>query len=438
VEAPVDLTRTGNPIPAGAPVQPEGPASPQPTMDGAGLLRVPPSVTTDPAIWGWRGRLRRLTGGLVKPRPGVEEARYRLAEVAVRQHLGGARLVMVGNPKGGSRVSTTALMLAHVFGSLRGGSVVAWDNNESRGTLAERAEIATPNTHVWHLLSAFDRLASTAGSAGDMSHYLRTQPSRADILAADTDPARREQIGSAECGRLGLLLSRFYRLTLVDTGNNTRAGNWQWTAQRADALVVPITLDPDIARAAAWMLDSLVAHGRADLVAGAVTVISPAAVTPPADVRARLLQYFGARTAALVEVPADPQLAGGAPVVFGRISEASRRAWVAAAAAVADRLAAVHSTRPDQMAPPPAPAYPAQSYSAPGYSTPAHSPATYFGPPESGPLGQAPQPMSGPTAVPQPPAADGPGTGTGTGTGTGQDGGHANVTALPVRRAQAQ
>lgn len=425
-EAPVDLTRTGSPAPAGPPPAAEGPSAQQfaqqPPLDGTGLLSVPPSVTADPATWGWRGRLRRMTGGLIKPRPSAREARYRLAEVAVRQHVGGARLVMVANPKGGARVTTTVLMLAHTFGMLRGGSVVAWDNNESRGTLAERAEITTPPTTVWHLLAAFDRLASPVGSAGDMSHYLRAQPSRADVLAADTDPARREQIGSPECGRLGLLLGRFFRLTVMDTGNNVRAGNWQWAAQRADVLVVPITLDPDVARTAAWMLDSLVAHGRADLVAGAVTVISPASVAPSAEARARMVQYFGARTAALVEVPFDPQLAGGAPVVYARVSEASRRAWVAAAAAVADRLAAVRSTRPDQVVPPRPPA----PISAPAYSEPPPAP----GPPPAPALAESAEPTQAvqppPTLAPEAQLAP------------DQGGGHTNVTALPVRRAQAQ
>ncbi len=390
-EAPVDLTRTPGAVAPAPAAQPPTP----PPAPATGLAAAAPSVTADPARWGWRGRVRRLTGGLIKPRPGREEARHRLAEVAVRQHIGGARLVMVANPKGGAGVTTAALMLAHTFATLRGGSTVAWDNNEARGTLADRAEVTAPATTVWHLLGAFEQLAGPSGSAGDMAHYLRSQPSKADVLAADLDAARREQIGAGECGRLGLLLSRYYRLTVMDTGNNPRAGNWQWAAHCADVLVVPITLDPDVAQMAAWMLDGLAASGRADLVADAVTVIRPSAAAPSGETRARVLEYFAARTALVVEVPFDAQLAGGTPVVYGRVSERSRQAWVAAAAAVTDRLAAVHSTRPDQMKPPP----PRQS-------------------PQAG-IARAP------TASPQQENAD-------------QGGGQASVTALPVRRAQAQ
>jgi MinD-like ATPase involved in chromosome partitioning or flagellar assembly len=362
-----------------------------PSIGGAGLVNTPPSVTTDPASWGWRGRIRRMTGGLIKPKPGKDEARHRLAEVAVRQYVGGARLVMVANPKGGSRKTTTALMLGHTFAALRGGSTVVWDNNEARGTLGDRAEVTSPATTVAHLLAAFERLAGPTGSAGDMSHYLRSQPSRAEILASDVEAGRREQVGSGETGRVGLLLSRYYRLTVMDTGSNLRAGAWQWAAQQADVLVVPITLDPDVAQMAAWMLDALTAFGRADLVAGAVTVLSPSSSEPAAEMRARTLEYFAARTAVVVEVPFDRQLAGGAPVVYGRVGEKSRRAWVAAAAAVADRLAARQSTRPDQM----------QA------------------------LGARPQPGAARAPAPQPESTD-PG------------GGQASVTALPVRRTQAQ
>jgi MinD-like ATPase involved in chromosome partitioning or flagellar assembly len=395
VEPPVDLTRIAGRTPAEQPAAAPA-AGPPPAVDPAGLAAHPPPVTSDPAQWGWRAGVRRLSGGLITLRPGPLEARHRLAEVAVRQYIGGPRLVMVANPKGGARVSTTTLLLAHTLAALRGGSVVAWDNAESRGTLGDRAEVTTPATTVWHLLGAFEHLAGTAGAAGDMSHYLRSQPSGAEVLAADTDPRRREQIGAADCGRLAVLLSRHYRLAVMDTGNNVRASNWLWAAHSADVLVVPITLDPDIAQAAAWMLDVLVGRGRADLVAGAVTLISPGSVAPPAAVRARMLDYFAARTAVLVEVPHDPQLAGGRPVVFERITVASRRAWVAAAAAVADRLAAVRSARPDELPGPPPP---------------------------------APNPVPGPAG----PAASGAPPPTGDGAG-----GQASVTALPVRRAQAQ
>lgn len=347
-EDPVDLMRTAAP---GAAPRPHAPAPAAQRLTGPGnfgaLTTRPPSVIDDPAQWGWRGRVRRWTCGLIKLKPGPEEARHRQAEVAVRQHLGGTQLVMVANPKGGAGVSTATLMLAHVFASLRGGNVAAWDNHESRGTLGDRAEVSEPATTVWQLLGAFEWLASPVAAAGDISHYLRSQPSRAEVLSSDNDPSRLEQIGSGECGRVAMLMARFFRVTFMDTGNNVRSQNWQWAAAFAHHLVVPITLEPDVAAAAGWMLNVL-APRRPDLVAGAVVVVGPSSAPPSAEARQRTLAYFASRCAVVVEVPFDPQLAGGGPIVYARISEASRRAWIGAAAAVADRLAAVPSARPDQ------------------------------------------------------------------------------------------
>ncbi|WP_147460109.1 MinD/ParA family ATP-binding protein [Actinokineospora cianjurensis] len=300
------------------------------------------------------------------------EARHRQAEAAARQPLGGPRLVMVAGLEGGAGVTTTTLMLAHAFASLRGGAVVAWDNRESHGTLGLRAEVGVPDTHVGHLLDAFDRLIGPTGTAGDLGHYLRSQPSRAEVLAANTDPARPAQIAAADAGRIGSVLSRYFPLAIAATGTNLYAEAWQWTAAAAGHLVVPIRLEPDVVQAAAFMLDAL-ARRRPDLVAGAVTVVSPSSAPAPAPVRAQMLAYFATRTAIVVEVPADPQLAGGRQIAFARISEASRRAWTVAAAAVADRLAAVPARRPDQITalrPPPDPSGRARQQSA-DHGTPA-------------------------------------------------------------------
>ena len=357
-EAPVDLTRAAAAaLPADPRTQARQQASAPPGFDD--LAVAVPSVTADPATWGWRGRVRRWTGGLIKPGPGPAEARHRQAQAAVRQHLGGTRLVMVANPRGGVGTSTTTLMLAHTFATLRGNPVVAWDNHEHHGTLAQRAEVATPATDVVQMLEAFPRLIGVTGTAGDLSHYLRAQPSRAAVLASNTDPLWPGQVGSGESGQVGLLLARHFPLAFMDTGHNIRAANWQWAAGAAHQLVVPVRLEPDAAQTAAWMLDAL-AQRRPDLVAGAVTVVGPASVPPPARLREQMLGYFAGRTAVVVEVPFDPQLAGGRPIVHARISDASRTAWTAAAAAVADRLAAAPAPRPDQIprAAPPAQAEP--------------------------------------------------------------------------------
>ncbi|WP_410570368.1 MinD/ParA family protein [Amycolatopsis sp. cmx-4-61] len=383
-EPPVDLSRSAGPAaerandsqgekPPGAAEQPlEAPS---------------PSATSAPPQWGWRGRLRRFSGGLITPKPGKAEERYRLAEAAARQHLGGSRVLMVASPKGGAGTTTATLLLAHTLAVVRRGSVVAWDNTDARGNLGDRAEVRTPATSVSHLLAAAEHLVTSATTAGDMTYYLRSQPSGAEVLAADTDPTSPHPVGPAECGRIAALLERHVRLTVIDSGNDVHSARWRWAAAAADCLVVPITLDIDVAQAASWMLDTLLASGRSSLVAGAVVLVRPGMTTPPDATRLRILEHFHARCGVVLEVPHDPQLAAGVPLVFTRLGPATRRAWVMVAAAVADQLAAVRRERPDQR----------------GDVTRAHPPAR---------------------GAPRPASQDSHGLG-------------ASVTALPFRRAQA-
>src|SRR5690625_3442221 len=73
------------------------------------------------------------------------EQRRREAAEAARAERGliqtnylGTRTILVANPKGGSRKTTSTWMLGHTMGTIRGGAVVAWDANETMGTLSDR------------------------------------------------------------------------------------------------------------------------------------------------------------------------------------------------------------------------------------------------------------------------------------------------------------
>ena len=120
-------------------------------------------------MWGWRGRLRRLSGGLVKLRPGAEEVRYRLAEVAARQYIGGSRMVMVANPKGGARTTTTTLMLAHTLAAESASTSVL-----ARCGFAQVAELIDPDEGpVWRWEH---HLEDTPANAHDRASAARSHP----------------------------------------------------------------------------------------------------------------------------------------------------------------------------------------------------------------------------------------------------------------------
>ena len=76
--------------------------------------------------------------------------------------------VVVVQPKGGAGKTPTTICLSAAFGAHRGGYVVGWDDNETRGTLAVR--VSNPDDQratVWDLLSDLPavRALRTPGSA---------------------------------------------------------------------------------------------------------------------------------------------------------------------------------------------------------------------------------------------------------------------------------
>src|SRR3546814_7117040 len=64
------------------------------------------------------------------------------ARAAVLASFDGPRTIVFANPKGGAAKTTSVLAAGYTFGTVRGRGVVAWDNNETRGTLGIRGERA--------------------------------------------------------------------------------------------------------------------------------------------------------------------------------------------------------------------------------------------------------------------------------------------------------
>ncbi|PPK93157.1 MinD-like ATPase involved in chromosome partitioning or flagellar assembly [Kineococcus xinjiangensis] len=311
---------------------------PPPTLDDLIAGRRPDAVA--PAGSGWRSTVRKLTGGLVSPGPGVAEMRHRMAVQAVQRSFDGPRTIVVVNPKGGAHKTTATLLMAATFGLHRGGSTLAWDNNETRGTLGWRANPARHHRTAVDLLRDLDSYGDARTSRiGDLDRYVRAQgAAHFDVLASDEDAASSAGIDAAAFERLHASLSRFYRVMVVDTGNNMRASNWQAAVRAADQLVIVSTVREDTAQSAAWLVDALRAAGSADLITHAVTVLSSPARTPDPALRGRLHEHFNRLTRAVVDVPHDPSLVSGGPVDFTALTAQSRHAWLRVCATVANGL----------------------------------------------------------------------------------------------------
>jgi MinD-like ATPase involved in chromosome partitioning or flagellar assembly len=156
------------------------------------------------------------------------------------------------------------------------------------------------------------------------------------VLASDEAATAGEMLTAAAFREIRDVVGRFYKLILVDTGNNVRAENWQAAVDATDQLVITMSARNDSAETAARLLDHLEQTGagtgppRGDRGDDAA---APQGREPAAD-RAPLRPAVPGRAA----VPYDRHLDSGAPVRYSALSPESRRAWLRVAAAVADGL----------------------------------------------------------------------------------------------------
>ncbi len=293
-----------------------------------------------PATWGWRGWLRRMTFGLVKPKMGKAEREYREARAVVQRSFSGPRTIVFANPKGGAAKTTSVLAAGYTFGTIRGGGVVAWDNNETRGTLGIRGERANHQNTTRELLDDLQRFQDVYESRiGDLGAFVRSQgDAHFDVLASDERADVTGQIKASDFGAVHRLLERFYHLILVDTGNNLRAENWLAAAQTADLIVVTCTVREDTGYSGLWMLDALEDAGHHDLKEKTITVLADPSANVDAQLAKDLVEVYEQRTRAVFRVPYDPGLVAGSVIQYGQLSEATTAAWLKACAAMAAAL----------------------------------------------------------------------------------------------------
>ena len=326
------------PIAAAPATPPAEPKAHRPTVED--LLSSRPRQRPLKATTGWQGRVRRMSGGLISPKPSASEQTRHDQTNRVQKRLDGPRTIVVLNPKGGAHKTTSTLLLAATFGRLRGGSTLAWDNNETRGTLGWRAQHTPHHRTAVDLLNDLERFENpSVASLSQLDDYVRTQvDARFDVLASDEDAAATSTIDDAAFDRLHRTLSRYYRLLVVDTGNNMRACNWVAAVAAADQLVIVSTVREDTAASAAWLLDGLAEKGFGDKVDRAVTILTSPSDKPDRELEQRLADHFGALTAAVTTIPYDAALVDGGTIDFDALSAETHDAWLTAAAVVADQL----------------------------------------------------------------------------------------------------
>jgi MinD-like ATPase involved in chromosome partitioning or flagellar assembly len=256
----------------------------------------------------------------------------------LRQEIPKPKVLAFANPKGGVHKTTATVLAAATIGSVRGRGVLAWDDNELRGTLGLRAGSARHARTIRHLIADLARVENFNGYElhERLDDYLRhASDGTYDVLAGEENPRFAQRLDPHTVRRVLELLRRTHDVICVDTGNNVESPNWQTVLQAADQLVVTSVPREDAAFTADWMLDLLDEAGMEELVANAVTLLSCPTpnTTPLID---DLAAHFRSRTRAVVVVPYDPALESGSNIEYTMLAAATKRAWLRAAAVMMD------------------------------------------------------------------------------------------------------
>ncbi|MFD2795573.1 ATPase [Promicromonospora vindobonensis] len=292
----------------------------------------------DPATRGVRGMLTRIG---IRVGPSESERAERADERAVSQHWPGPRTISVVNGKGGAGKTPSTVLLAAVFAQFGGAGVVTWDNNQTRGTLGWRTEQGPHESTLLDLLPQTDRLLGPSAQAADLARYVHHQTrDRFDVLRSKPIAMANEQrIEPQDVDAIHSVLSKYYRMILIDSGNDESDPMWQRMIDLTDQLVVATTTRDDHAEAGALLLEALATRdGRsAYLAQQAVVVVSQADQKEPASELEKVADGYRSLAREVVTIPFDPAMVDG-HLRYGALRTDTRRAWLAAGAAVAGGL----------------------------------------------------------------------------------------------------
>jgi MinD-like ATPase involved in chromosome partitioning or flagellar assembly len=292
----------------------------------------------EPATQGFRGALTRIG---IRVSPSSAERAERESARLVSQHWPGPRTIVVVNGKGGVGKTMTTISLSSVFARYGGAGVLAWDNNQTRGTLGWSTEQGPHDASILDLLPQVDRLLGTGAQSADLAHYVHHQTrDRYDVLRSKPEVLATEQRFDANTvDSIHAVAAKFYRLVFIDSGNDETDPMWVRALERADQIVVPTIGEAKAAESAALLLEGL--HERGGHFAGladrAVVIVSKHKHDLPDAELTRMAGSFRGLAGDVVTIPYDPAL--GADVLnHGALRTGTQRAWLAAGAAVAKGL----------------------------------------------------------------------------------------------------
>lgn len=302
-----------------------------------------PNGVEAPARNGWRGFLNSLGLSLSAD---AEELAERKARREIQRGLKSHKTIMVANLKGGAGKTTIAYLLSSVLGRVRGGTVLAWDNNENRGTLAYRSPLEANTTStaidLLHEMNFFEKSGKTA----ELINFVRPQgENKFDLLASQHQGSDKPVINGDGFILLHNLLRSFYRMIVVDTGNASNASTWQAAAAIADELVIVCSNTEDSAQTAAETIDALIKKGYQKKVENSVATIIDSAKTNDRkkskenkERLERIQNHLSQHVRVVHVLPWESSLENGGAIEWDRLGIKTHRALLEATASVVSGL----------------------------------------------------------------------------------------------------
>lgn len=292
----------------------------------------------EPATQGWRGTMTRMG---IRMAPNDAERAERADVQAVSQHWPGPRTIAIVNGKGGAGKTPTTVLLSAIFARYGGAGVLAWDNNQTRGTLGWRTEQGPHEATLLELLPQSETLLGTGAQSADLAHFVHHQTrDRFDVLRSKPmELASAQRVDGEDVDAIHRVASKYYRLIFIDSGNDESDPMWQRMIDHTDQLVVATTTRDDHAEAGALLLEALADRGdkAQTLAQNAVAVVTQAdSKATAADVK-RVADGYKTLARDVASIPFDPAIVDGI-LRYDALRPATQRAWLAAGAAVARGL----------------------------------------------------------------------------------------------------
>ncbi len=294
--------------------------------------------TEEPAKQGVRGAFNRVGFRLS---PNMIEREERDDIHAVSQHWPGPRTIAIVNGKGGAGKTPTTIALSAVFARYGGAGVLAWDNNQTRGTLGWRTEQGAHDATLLELLPQAERLLSTGAQSADLAHFVHHQTrDRYDVLRSKPMRLAEDQrVGEEDVTAIHRVASKYYRLIFIDSGNDESDPMWRRMIDHADQLVVATTTRDDHAEAGALLLEALIDRDSrsARLARQAVVIVNQADPKAQRTELKRVSTGYEELGHKAVTIPHDPAMVDGR-LRYDALRDTTQRSWLHAAAAVARGL----------------------------------------------------------------------------------------------------